>query len=380
MILIMGCTQNEAGNTLNNTNNQSTINNSNNERTLITVEQSNNWYTLTEPAVTFSQSDIEYLGINCSGSETEIADCIMEWEASNIDYCYPGDIRSDCSDPMRFNYMLPGIYPTSEIIREKRDTKIYGICFTYAGIYCSIAKYYGLDCRVMNSLTKPSERTGNTFGITGMSPDEYNRLKTKLDEKGYNYTYEMMRLIALETPEHYWAEVYLDGEWLVKDASAVVTGYSDPATSYKTTNDYEITNWSTRDPNPKIELYNRGELIEEEIVTTSDDNNYQPDTSNYTGVTDDLGDNRARNIDDYMQGLGLAPYYNSCEDTCEFFKGTIPYCLSDCDLEFYECYETCSGNKAYKTCDYICARESNQSNCYKNCSGEELNLNCYQQC
>jgi len=368
ILLIAGCTQNEPSNTLNN---------SNNESTLIAGEQSNNLYTLTEPAVTFSESDIEYLGINCSGSESEISDCIMEWEASNIDYCYLGDNRSDCSDPMRFNYMLPGIYPTNEIIREKRDTKIYGICFTYAGIYCSIAKYYGLNCRVMNSITKPSDRTGETFGITGMSPTEFDRLKIKLDEKGYNYSYEMMRLIALETPEHYWAEVYLDGEWVVKDASAVVTGYSDPATSYKITNDYEITNWSTRDPNPKIELYNKGELREETITN----NDYTPDTSNYTGLTDDLGqENRVSNIDEYMKGMGLAPYYNSCENTCEFFKGTIPYCLDDCKLEFYACYEECSDSKLYKVCDYICARESNPSNCYKNCSGEELNLNCYQQC
>ena len=336
-----------------------------------------NYYPVTDPVVNFTESDITYLGVNCAGTDSEIADCIAKWQTINIDYCYPGDPRADCTDPMRFNYMLQGIYPTNEIIRELRDTKIYGICFTYAGIYCSIANYYGLECRVVNSITKPSERTGNTFGITGMSPTEFDRLKIKLEANNYDYDYEMMRLIARETPEHYWAEVYLDGEWIVKDASVLVTGYENPKTSYIALNDYEVTNWTKLDPNPKIELYNKGELIEEVITS---ENNYIPDTTNYTGITDDLGNNRATNIDDYMQGRGLAPYYNSCNDTCNFFKNTIPYCLSDCELEFYTCYEECSGENAYKVCDYICGNEANISNCYKACSGEELNLNCYLGC
>jgi hypothetical protein len=109
------------------------------------------------PCFEFSDEDINYLGINCSGTDLQRADCIKSWQEENIIY---DAFSQDSSYSIRWNHNFPGIYPSSEIIREKinDDGKIYGVCFDYAVIYCSIAEYYGIECRVMNSITKPSDR------------------------------------------------------------------------------------------------------------------------------------------------------------------------------------------------------------------------------
>jgi hypothetical protein len=52
-------------------------------------------------------------------------------------------------------------------------------------------------------------------------------------------------------------------------------------------------------------------------------------------------------------------------------------------LEYAECYDECSGNNFFLTCDYICSDEDDDDDwmaCYKSCSGEDINLKCDYQC
>lgn len=191
------------------------------------------------PVSVFTKDDIDYLGINFSGTPEEIADKIYQWQVENIAYQAGGPDFADVSDPMRWNYFLPGIYPTNKMIREMRkDGKIYGICYQYATIYYSIARYYGLECRVTAMKEKPSELdpTIDKRTTTGLSMEEYNRLKLKLQEKGLDYSYESIRQVASETSAHYRAEVKLNGEWVVKDATVPFTG----GTYNKLYNFYEV--------------------------------------------------------------------------------------------------------------------------------------------
>lgn len=309
-------------------------------------------------------------------------------------YCFSDSGYFDCTDPLRFNYMLPGIYQSNEIIKENvNNSKIYGICYTYAVVYCSIAEYYGLECRIMNSLTKPSDRIGITTGITGMSREEYNRLEIKLDDKGYNYSYDLMRLIAEETPEHYWVEVKIGDEWVVKDASVSVTGSASTEEMYKNNNDYEVTNWTSRNPNNVIiEKWNvsdtGGEDTELSFIEQLEEARQYSSEEEYVGITDDLGQgNRAANIDDFMQGKGLAPYFDSCSDVCGFFQDTLSVdCVPDCEsyMSEFECYEECSGEPYYITCDYICGDvegDEEYLECMSSCSGEtEFSIACDYEC
>ncbi|MBN1923216.1 MAG: hypothetical protein JW791_00465 [Nanoarchaeota archaeon] len=318
----------------------------------------------TTPVSEFTIEDINYLKVNCSGSGQEIAECIKTWQYNNMVYAGQELGKADASDPIRWNYMLPGIFPTNEVIREHRiDNKIYGICFDYATIYCSIAEYYNLTCRVANSLSKPSDHDSSITITTGMGPEEYYRLKTKLNSNGYSYSYALMSSIAEETPEHYWAEILLEQEWVVKDASGPL-GNPDYNTQlrYKDVNDWQVTDWQARDPNNKI--------------------------NSFSEETDDLGQTgKVFNIGDYMREVqtgssGIAPYYESCSDVCSFFDNSIPMCELTCgfDESYFDCYESCSGKKFYKVCGFICDNEANFANCYKTCSGEEIDLSCENSC
>ena len=117
-------------------------------------------FSTSSPVAPFSDSDIQALGVDCQGSPDEIADCVKTWQEENMLYCQNMDVE-DCSDAIRANYVLPGLYTSLDLIKDKKqDGKVYGICMDYAVIYCSIAEYYGLECRVVNSITKPSERPG----------------------------------------------------------------------------------------------------------------------------------------------------------------------------------------------------------------------------
>lgn len=316
---------------------------------------------LKSPISTFTLEDINYLGINCSGSEQEIAECIKDWQINNMDY---DATQPDSSYSIRWNYAFPGLYPSNEIIKEKvNNGRIYGICVDYALIFCSIAQYYGLDCRIMNSLTKPSDRDSSLLEFaTGLGMEEYNDLIIKLKSKGMDYPYELIRQVMKETPEHYWAEVKINNEWLTFDASNTPTG-GNVDEEYKNKNDYEITLWENN---------NTCEILK-----------------NYVAKVDDLGQSeRSFTIDDYFgskisgQAIPVA-YYNSCTDVCGFFDGKNPTCTLECpfSLSFYSCYDSCSGKKFYKICDFVCNdEEPDYEQCYGECSGEELNIDCFESC
>lgn len=184
-----------------------------------------NVFTPQSPISVFSKADMDYLKANFTGTKAEIAEKILQWQESNITYMADPRRAPDVSDAMRWNYFLPGIFPTGDMIREYRQgDKFYGICYQFATIYCSMASYYGIECRVTNMLEKPSELdpTIDKRTTTGLSPDEYTRLKLKLDKLGLDYSYEAIRQVASETSNHYRAEVLIDGKWVVKDATAIL--------------------------------------------------------------------------------------------------------------------------------------------------------------
>ena len=315
------------------------------------------------PVSTFTKEDIEYLGVDCSGSDEEIAGCIKKWQADNIIYASSDKGYHDAADPIHWNYFLPGIFPSKEIIYEHTDNgKIYGICFDYTIIYCSIAKYYGLECRVMNTKTKPSEGKDSSEPTTGMLREEYDRFKLKLEKNGLDYSYGAVNSVAEETPTHYWAEVYLNGEWVITDSTQKATG-GNTSSEFIATNDFEVTDWLSRDKTELLENYS------------------------YEGITDDLGQSgRAANVDDIMQGIAFAPYFNNAETARDFLG--IGDKLTETDLleaiEDKEAYESCSGKKLYLVCYFMCDGDELEGTAwvkrYEELSGEKMDLQCYDQC
>lgn len=311
-------------------------------------------FTAMSPVSVFTGSDIDFLGLAITGSPTEVADAIIDWQASNMNY---DPARPDSSDSIRWNYILPGSFASGDIIRERTDDgKVYGICFDYATVYASIARYYGLEARVMNSISKPSELADDGRLTTGLSPDEYERLSLKLAEHGVDYPYEAVRLVAEETPTHYWVEVKLDGEWVVRDGSQVATG-NLTADDFYTTDDYEVTDWMSRDQSALLVEYTetlaRGERLPDEPPPTTGETH--SDGEPYAGITDDLGqENRAANIDDLIMGLALAPYFNDAADVCDFIRAdAVCKDLADDDNEFKAEYEAATGEKFYLVADYM---------------------------
>jgi hypothetical protein len=136
---------------------------------------------------------------------------------------------------------------------------------------------------------------------------------------------------------------------------------SNTKTNYIDTNDYEVSTW---------ENDNTLEVL-----------------SDYAPKFDDLGESgKSWTIDDYF-GSKMAgsivpvPYYESCADACAFFVGKNPACSASCliDLSFFSCYESCSSEKFYKICDYICEDDSYEA-CYEECSGQTLDIDCFESC
>jgi hypothetical protein len=211
-----------------------------------------NKFMASSPVSVFTAGDIEKLGVKVTGTAREIADAIRKWQEANMVY---GSPNPNFSDAIRWNYFLPGIFPSRDIINEHLDNaKPYGICFDFAVVYSSIANYFGLETRIRNSISVPSD-TDKTIRFTaGMSPDEYNRLAVKLQNQGLDYDYEAVRLVASETPSHYWAEVKIDGAWVIEDATQVSTG-NNTQTLFVDKNDVQLTDWMSRDKSAVLNDY-----------------------------------------------------------------------------------------------------------------------------
>lgn len=99
---------------------------------------------------------------------------------------YIGDPNQqpDISHPMRWNYMLPGIFPVSEMVQERRleNGKIYGLCWDYAAIFNAIANYYGLEARVTANKVYISDFNPSIDKSTanGMGPEEFEAPQHRL--------------------------------------------------------------------------------------------------------------------------------------------------------------------------------------------------------
>ena len=350
----------------------------------------------TNPVAEFSEEEIQELGVECQGSPEEIANCIKDWQEGNMLYCQNMDVE-DCSDAIRANYVLPGLFTSQDLVKNKKqDGKIYGICMDYAVIYCSIAEYYGLECRVVNSITKPSERPGANVPVTtGMSEEEYTRWNEQLKTKGIEYAYDVLRLVARETPEHYWAEVNLNGEWIVLDASNSSTGGSTE-TEYIQTGDFVVTDWFASDSSQAAyeyavriaqgeDLRNEGyDSVGEQFMEGQEVAQQYGDAENYQGITDSLGqEGRSATMNDFMQGYGLMPYFPTCQETCDFLNAPGE-CYEECEEEneILACYESCSGDPYYLGCIYLEEGEDEDVSleAYEACSGIPLNLSCEQTC
>lgn len=340
-------------------------------------------FTASSPVAVFTDEDIAYLGIECSGTDTEIADCIRIWQVENMVYGYGGGPDGDMSDPIRWNYFLPGIFSSKDIIYEQvTQGKVYGICFNFAVVYASIAEYYGLETRVVSTISKPSDSNPTITFTDGMAPAEYERLKVKLDALGLNYDYEAVRLVAEETPTHYWAEVRLNGEWISLDASQASTGGSTEA-EFISTGDFEVVDWLSRDMSATLEAYQQ-KLDNGERLPQSGDGS-PPSTGTvdgaYTGINDDLGQTgRAANIDDLMAGLALAPYFENIADAYDFIN--LPDSARDLageDQAIKDRYEEITGRSFYLVAWLACDEKEGAAlaECYFSFCGEELDLDTY---
>lgn len=370
------------------------------------------------PVAKFTKEDIDKLKINCSGTDAEISECIYSWQVENMIYVQTAETEEGPFLPsyeLRWQEILPGIYTSKDLIENHISSgtlnpdKLYGVCWGFSVVYCSIAEYYGLDCRIIETETNLNEedRAG------GMSPAEYEELSPWLKKQGLNYTYDAIRLTVPSDSGiagHYWAEVKLsetsafdNNGWRNMDASNIkYDGRQNTQEYIEEGKEWKVVNWSTKDKTEILDEYMvrieagedlRGESAEnksdmEEFMEGRDF--YADDLEGgrleaYIGITDELGnENRAATIDDFMQGMALAPYMASCRDSCDFIMGGDA-CKNNCeslDEEPAKCYKSCAGEEFFIVCDYICedASDSEWPECYKSCSGNTLNIKCDCEC
>jgi hypothetical protein len=188
------------------------------------------------PYEALTAEEVESLGADgFTGTDEEIANAIVAWQKANMHFASPMNYP-DVSYPMRWNYIMPGIYPVSEMVVERvtGDGEIYGICWDYAAIFSAIANYYGLETRVTAYKIYMSE---SSTGETGMGPQEYEAMEPKLEQNGLDFTYEDIRAAAHETWIHYRAEVNIDGAWVAFDG----TDPTDEA--YILDSNFEVAPW-----------------------------------------------------------------------------------------------------------------------------------------
>lgn len=245
-----------------------------------------------------------------SGTDLEIANQILKWQGSNMKYIGNPMEKEDVAYPMRWNYCLPGIFPVSEMVSERvlNDGKIYGLCWDYASIYCSIATTYGLETRVVAAKEKLSDidPTIDKDTADGLSFEEYEIFREKLLQKDVDFTFDQITKIAKETWAHYSAEVLIDGSWVSMDGSSVQDYDNlEEVTWYEGYNNEALYA-------PNTDLSNLDKMCEALASAPASD---------YVGITDDAGNtNRAATIEDLNAGKGLAPYFDNPQDAIDFLS------------------------------------------------------------
>ena len=313
------------------------------------------------PVTKFNEEHIQSLAIDFTGTDLQIAQKIYDWQTNNMEYKAFGEV----ADAMRWNYFLPGIYTTEDMIEGFSildDIKIEGLCYQFATIYCSIANYYDLECRVTAMNEKPSDLDSKIDKRTtsGLAESEYKRLEKILQKKGIYYSYETIRSVAKETSAHYRAEVKIGDNWKVMDASEHFVGgeYNKKYTFYE-------VDW--------LEGYNENLLgkseknIKEEFV-------------------DDLGNkNRASTIDEAREESLLIPYFNTWPKVASFLK--LPENVAkelekdfNLYLQFDQAYYEQTGKHFYILCDFIIEDDvtlTEYAEQYKKLTGEDLNMTYY---
>ncbi len=282
-----------------------------------------------------------------SGSDEEIARAILKWQADNMFYIGDPNQQPDISHPMRWNYMLPGIFPVSEMVQERilENGKIYGLCWDYASIFNAIANYYGLEARVTAhkvyiSDTNPSidKSTAN-----GMGPEEFQALQPRLIKNDLNLSYDQISRAARETWTHYRAEVKIGDNWVPFDG---VPGVAEGP-------EYEVATWDEGyDPTllyPEVDFSSK----ELDLAALAELLTSAP-VSGYEGITDDAGNtNRAASMEDLIAGKGLVPYYQDMDSVVAFLK--IEGDTEDLSesLDILAEYEADTGKKFFVIADWM---------------------------
>ena len=312
------------------------------------AEESNPQFAVFNPYDALTSDEIVQIKADgFSGSDEEIAQAILKWQAENMFYIGDPNQQPDISYPMRWNYMLPGFFPVSEMVQERRleNGKIYGLCWDYAAIFNAIANFYELEARVTANKVYISDTNPSIDKSTanGMGPEEFEALQPRLIEHDLNLSYDQISRAARETWSHYRAEVKIGDKWLPFD------GVPDVAEGPE----YEIATWDEGyDPNllyPEVELGSK----EIDIAALADLLSAAP-VSGYEGITDDAGNmNRAASMDDLMMGKGLVPYYQGMDSVVAFLQ--IEGNTEDLSESFDVLaeYEEDTGKKFFVIADWI---------------------------
>ncbi len=308
------------------------------------------------PVSEFRVEDIQALAIDFSGTDMEIAQAIYDWQTEYMDYVAYGEVAG----AMRWNYFLPGIYTTKDMIKGfsiMDNINIEGLCYQFATLYCSIANYYELECKVTAMKEKPSDLdpTIDKKTTTGLGEDEYKRLVQLLISKGYYYSYEAIRRVAQETSAHYRAEVKIDNEWVVIDASEYFVGGE-----YNDIYEFFEVDWLE---GYQADILSRSEEMKEVIFI------------------DDLGnEDRASSIDQVRDSQMLVPYLASFDKLAKFLK--LPEDVKDeleeefdLYLQFDQAYFDETGKHFYIVCDFIIDKDASDAEYvsqYEELTGETL--------
>lgn len=178
----------------------------------------------TNPVDKLSDSLIQKWGADCKDKKTDLekANCILDWQEKNIFWCYTHPEEtvmpkmfetgySDCVVDMQFQQMKPGSFPLSKVMEIKmRNGKMFGACYTYAATYCAVARWNGLQCRIMATKTTigfySASQGDYGVGYCGATPKAY------LDKLGFDCD-EWRKMDWTVDADHYWAEVLIDEKW-----------------------------------------------------------------------------------------------------------------------------------------------------------------------
>ncbi|GMQ58451.1 hypothetical protein AN1V17_28460 [Vallitalea sediminicola] len=358
------------------------------------TDSTTNIHVVNSPVSKLTTEDIKLLGANgFTGSETEIADAIKQWQINNMIYASSSENYPDVSYSMRWNYAFPNTYTVMDMLSNMKDgNKYYGICYHYAIIYAAIADYYGLNVRITNTTVKPSDVSTNSFyeaTSKGLSLKEFEHYTNWITKKGLSiidYPYEAVRLVMGETALHYRAEVNINESWIPQDDY-------NPVTKGSSNYDYIVTNWNEGYQKEAFDDYvnrlNNGEDLKGEGFSSAYEEFLEGrlikietgEAKKYIGITDDANQTkRASNIDELLQGLGLVPYFDTKEKIIDFFQ-QADWVKEEIDeaFEVKEKIETATGQRFYIICDLMIYSEvetieyATYAEQYLAFSGEEIN-------